>query len=53
LLAANSNDLTIYREHRYHSALLIADQWFKDIAKLSNEKTSQLKKLLDGFTAVG
>jgi hypothetical protein len=43
----------MYNEQRYHSALLIADQWFKDIEKLNNDKTNQLKKLLDGFTAVG
>jgi hypothetical protein len=53
LLAANTNDLAMYSENRYHSALLIADQWFKDIAKLTNDKIFQLKKLLDRFTAVG
>jgi hypothetical protein len=53
LLAVNSNDLELYNEQRYQFLLLIADQWFKDISKLPNNKVTQLKKLLDGFTAIG
>jgi N12 class adenine-specific DNA methylase len=53
LLAASHSDLSMYREHRYSLVLLIADQWFSDAAKLTNEKLKQLKKLLIGYTAVG
>lgn len=45
--------MSIYKESRYNYALLIAEQWFKDIANLKKEQIKELKKLLDGYTAVG
>lgn len=53
LLASSLQDLAMYRQQRYNYALLIAQQWFKLLKNMPKDKILQLKKLLDGYTAVG
>ena len=43
----------MYKGNRYNFALEIANQWFDEIAPLSEEKIIQLKELLDGKTIIG
>lgn len=53
ILASSRDDIEMYKDGRYNYARLIADQWFKEIHNLTREETKNLKKLLDGYTAVG